>query len=86
MSPILSNIYLDKFDEELEKRVLQFARYVGDCNIFVKSELVANRVMASVTNWLGRKLYLKVSDTKTKIVRPRDCNFLGFTFWNVMML
>lgn len=82
LSPILSNIYLDKFDKELEKRGLRFVRYADDCNIFVKSELAANRVMASVTNWLGKKLYLKVSTTKTKIVRPRDSNFLGFTFWN----
>lgn len=30
---------------------------------------------------LERKLFLKVSATKTKIVRPNDSNFLGFTFW-----
>lgn len=81
LSPILSNIYLDKFDKELEQRGLHFVRYADDCNIFVKSDVAAERVMKSVTSWLERKLFLKVSATKTKIVRPTNSNFLGFTFW-----
>lgn len=81
LSPILSNVYLDKLDQELEARGLHFVRYADDCNIFVKSEMAADRVMKSVTSWLERKLRLKVSATKTKIVRPTKSNFLGFTFW-----
>ena len=81
LSPILSNIYLDKFDKELEYRGLHFVRYADDCNIFVRTDVAAERVMKSVTSWLERKLFLKVSATKTKIVRPSDSNFLGFTFW-----
>lgn len=81
LSPILSNIYLDKFDKELEQRGLHFVRYADDSNIFVKSEKAANRVMKSVTSWLERKLFLKVSSTKTKVVRPTNSNFLGFTYW-----
>lgn len=81
LSPELSNIYLDKLDKELESRGLRFVRYADDCNIFVKSEMSANRVMKSVTSWLERKLFLKVSATKTKVVRPDNSNFLGFTFW-----
>ena len=81
LSPELSNIYLDKLDKELESRGLRFVRYADDCNIFVKSEMSANRVMKSITSWLERKLFLKVSATKTKVVRPNNSNFLGFTFW-----
>lgn len=81
LSPELSNIYLDKFDKELESRGLRFVRHADDCNIFVKSEMAADRVMKSVTSWLERKLFLKVSATKTKVVRPTKSNFLGFTFW-----
>ena len=80
LSPILSNVYLDKFDKELENRGLRFVRYADDCNIFVKSEMSANRVMKSVTSWLERKLFLKVSATKTKVVRPPESKFLGFTY------
>ena len=81
LSPELSNIYLDQFDKELESRGLRFVRYADDCNIFVKSEMAADRVMKSVTSWLERKLFLKVSATKTKVVRPNKSNFLGFSFW-----
>lgn len=81
LSPILSNIYLDKLDKELESRGLHFVRYADDCNIFVRSSVSAERVMKSITSWLERKLFLKVSATKTKVVRPTNSNFLGFTFW-----
>ena len=81
VSCVLSNIYLDKFDKELEARGLRFVRFADDVNIFVKSEMSADRVMKSVSSWLERKLFLKVSVTKTKVVRPKDSNFLGFTFW-----
>ena len=81
LSPILSNIYLDQFDKELESRGLRFVRYADDSNIFVKSEMAANRVMKSVISWLERKLFLKVSATKTKVVRPTNSKFLGFTYF-----
>ena len=81
LSPILSNVYLDKRDKELESRGLCFVRYADDWNIFVKSEKAADRVMKSVTRWLEKKLRLKVSATKTKVVRPTKSTFLGFTFW-----
>ena len=81
LSPVLSNVYLDKLDKELEARGLNFVRYADDCNIFVRSEMAADRVMASVSSWLERKLRLKVNATKTKVVRPTGSNFLGFTFW-----
>ena len=59
----------------------RFQHSADDSDIFVKSEMAADRVMKSVTSWLERKLFLKVSATKTKVVRPNDSNFLGFTFW-----
>ena len=80
LSPILSNIYLDKLDKELESRGLRFVRYADDFIILVKSEKAAERVMASVTSWIERKLFLKVSATKTRVTRPTNSKFLGFTF------
>ena len=81
--PILSNIYLDKFDKELEERGLRFSRYADDSNIFVKSEMNVNRVMKSVTSWLERRLFLKVNATKTKVVRPTKSNFLSLTYYKM---
>lgn len=83
ISPILSNILLDQFDKEMEKRGRLFVRYADDINLFVRSEKAANRVIKSVVSWLERKLFLKVNATKTKIVRPTQNKFLGFGFYKV---
>lgn len=80
ISVILSNIYLDKLDKELEKRGLRFVRYADDVQIFTKSEKAANRVMGSISKWIERKLFLKVNATKSKVVRPMKSKYLGFTF------
>lgn len=81
LSPLLSNIYLDKLDKELESRGLRFVRYADDTNIFVKSEMSANRVIKSITSWIERKLFLKVNVKKTKVVRPTKSNFLGIAYY-----
>ncbi|WP_395018852.1 reverse transcriptase domain-containing protein [Robinsoniella peoriensis] len=80
LSVVLSNVYLDKLDKELEQRGLRFTRYADDTMVFTKSEMAANRVMKSITEWIERKLYLKVNATKTKVVRPTRSKYLGFTF------
>lgn len=80
LSPLLSNIMLDDFDKELEKRGLRFARYADDCNIYVKTEIAGKRVMKSVTKFLTTKLKLKVNEQKSAVAQPWDRQFLGFTF------
>ena len=80
LSPLLSNIMLDDFDKELEKRGLRFARYADDCNIYVKSEKAGQRVMASVVCYLTEKLKLKVNQNKSAVDNPWNRKFLGFTF------
>jgi RNA-directed DNA polymerase len=79
LSPLLSNILLDDFDKELERRQHRFARYADDGVILVKSQRAGQRVMASITRYL-EKLKVKVNTDKSKVVRVQDCSFLGFTF------
>ena len=81
LSPLLANIYLNQFDKELESRGLRFTRYADDVLICVKSEVAANRVMTSVTNWLSKRLRVEVNATKTKVARPQDIKYLGFGFY-----
>ena len=80
LSVVLSNIYLDKLDKELEKRGLRFVRYADDVMIFVKSEKAANRVIESISKWIEKKLFLKVNADKSKVVKPTRSKYLGFTF------
>ncbi len=81
LSPLLSNIMLNELDKELEKRELRFVRYADDCVIAVRSEASAKRVMYSITDWIERKLGLKVNAEKTKITRPGNLKYLGFGFY-----
>ena len=81
LSPLLSNIMLNELDKEMERRGLRFMRYADDCVIAVRSEASAKRVMYSITDWIERKLGLKVNADKTHITRPMNLKYLGFGFW-----
>jgi RNA-directed DNA polymerase len=47
-------------------------------NIYVRSERAGQRVMASLTEFIERRLRLKVSEAKSAVARPEDRHFLGF--------
>jgi RNA-directed DNA polymerase len=82
LSPLLSNILLDRFDRELKQRGHSFVRYADDCNIYLKSRRAAERVLASVTKWLEEKLLLRVNRSKSKVDRPWNRKFLGYSVTN----
>lgn len=81
LSPLLSNIMLNELDKELQNRGLRYVRYADDCVIAVGSRASATRVMHSITDWIERRLGLKVNATKTHICRPSNLKYLGFGFW-----
>lgn len=81
LSPLLSNIYLNEFDKEMERRGNRFVRYADDCVIMFKSERSALRVKETVTNYLENKLYVKVNQEKTTVAYITDIKFLGFGFY-----
>jgi len=79
LSPLLSNVVLDELDKELERRGLEFCRFADDCNIFVKSQKAAERVMDSITRFIENKLKLVVNQEKSKVGLSRYVKFLGMT-------
>lgn len=81
LSPLLSNIMLNELDKELESRGLRFTRYADDCIILVGSSKAADRVIASITRYIEKKLGLKVNMTKSKVSKPNDIKYLGFGFF-----
>lgn len=83
LSPLLSNIYLTRFDKMLEERGHKFVRYVDDCNIYVKSRRAAERVMRSCVKYLEGKLKLKVNREKSCTGSPLRLKFLGFSLCKV---
>ena len=81
LSPLLSNIYLTKFDRMLEERGHKFVRYADDCNIYVKSLRAAGRVMEGCIRFLEGKLKLKVNRKKSTTGSPTKLKFLGFSLY-----
>ena len=80
LSPLLSNVVLDLLDKELERRGHHFARWADDFVIVVGSRRAGERVLASITRFVERKLKLKVNDQKSCVVPVNRCKFLGFSF------
>lgn len=79
LSPLLSNILLDELDQELERRGHAFCRYADDVQIYMHTERSGERVLASVTRFLERRLKLKVNAAKSVVARPWQRSFLGYT-------
>ncbi|MBD3181874.1 group II intron reverse transcriptase/maturase [Candidatus Poribacteria bacterium] len=81
LSPLLSNIVLDELDKELEVRGHRFVRYADDQIILVRSEEAANRVQKSITDFIENRMLLKVNREKSRICRPHELNFLGYSIY-----
>lgn len=83
ISPLLANIYLHPFDEEMTKRGHKYVRYADDFIILCKSRKGAERICKSMRDFLENKLGLKVHPTKTKVVHiDESFDFLGYTFYS----
>ena len=78
LSPLLANIYLTRMDRELELRDIRFVRYADDLTLYFKTEEEAEEGRVWLTDWLARKLKLRVNQEKSGIRRPGEGNFLGF--------
>jgi group II intron reverse transcriptase/maturase len=81
LSPLLSNIVLTELDRKLEERGHRFVRYADDCNIYVKSQRSAERVLQSTTDFIERRMRLKVNEEKSAAGRATERTFLGFSFY-----
>jgi group II intron reverse transcriptase/maturase len=79
LSPLLSNLVLDELDKEIERRGLEFCRFADDCNIFVKSQKAAERVMESISKYIESKLKLVINRAKSKVAESSLVKFLGMT-------
>lgn len=62
LSPLLSNIMLNELDKELENRGHRFVRYADDFMIFCKSRRSGERIKRSISRFIERTLYLRISD------------------------
>jgi group II intron reverse transcriptase/maturase len=81
LSPLLANIYLDRFDHEFEGRGVKVIRYADDIILLARSQRAAERLLGTSRTYLEKKLKLKVNEEKSKAVSVysiRNFKFLGF--------
>ncbi len=80
ISPLLSNIVLNEFDKELNKRGLPFVRYADDSLVFCNSMYEATTMCKELTAFISDQLRLKVNCEKTKVGCASEMDFLGYSF------
>jgi len=81
LSPLLSNIYLDQVDKELERRGIKFCRYADDIQIYATSIKGAHRTMENTIKLLESKRIKLIVNNEKSAVRPYyEAKFLGYSF------
>ncbi|CQR56949.1 group II intron reverse transcriptase/maturase [Paenibacillus riograndensis] len=81
LSPLLANIYLNEFDQEMSSRGVKVIRYADDIVVLAKSKRAATRLLESCRKYLENKLRLQVNAQKSKVVSVvarKHFKFLGF--------
>ncbi len=78
ISPLLANIYLDKFDQYMMNRGHQIIRYADDILILSGSEKAAQNARRVAEEYLGNEMKLQVNKEKTHIAcSSKGVKFLG---------
>jgi group II intron reverse transcriptase/maturase len=78
ISPLIANIYLDEFDQEMRKRGHRIVRYADDILIFCRSRAGAENALEQATKILEKELKLTVNQTKSHIAHSNEgVKFLG---------
>ena len=81
LSPLLANIYLNEYDQEMAKRGVPVIRYADDIVVLAKSPRAAQRLLETTQRYLEGKLKLRMNVDKSKVVSVysiRNFKFLGF--------
>jgi len=78
ISPLLANIYLDKFDQHMMNRGHQIIRYADDILILSGSEKAAQNAQRVAEEYLEIEMKLRVNKEKTHIAHSsKGVKFLG---------
>jgi RNA-directed DNA polymerase len=78
ISPLISNVYLDAFDQEMKRRGHRIVRYADDILILCRSRSAAVHARQVATDILEGELRLTVNEEKTHLVyASRGVKFLG---------
>lgn len=86
VSPMLANLYLDKFDETLKAKGFKLVRYADDFIILTKEKPEAEEAL-KITKSLLANLKLDINMDKTSITNfETGFKFLGYIFLNSLIV
>jgi len=85
-SPLLSNIFLKESNKELDRKGHRFCQYAADANIYAKSKLAGEKVLASIERLLNKRLRLCVNREKSAVARYHERSLLGLGFTSEKIL
>ena len=77
ISPLLANIYLNHFDQEMERRGCKLVRYADDLVLVARLERKAEHWLAVARQVLEKDLKLTINEEKTKLAHA---HWEGFCF------
>lgn len=81
LSPLLANIYLNEYDQEMARRGVPVVRYADDIVVLCKSPRAGQRLLGTTQRYLEGKLKLRMNGEKSRVVSMysiRNFKFLGF--------
>lgn len=82
ISPLLANLYLDPFDQQMARAGWELVRYADDFVILCRSQAEAQTALSQVREWMATA-GLTLHPEKTRIVhaaQPGGFDFLGYHF------
>jgi group II intron reverse transcriptase/maturase len=83
ISPLLTNIYLNKFDQYMKTLGIRIVRYADDILVFATSKSEAGRYRAIATRYLEEELKLTVNPEKTHLTNlGKGIRYLGFEIYH----
>lgn len=86
ISPVLANLYLDKFDEQIEQQGFKLVRFADDFLILCKSKPKAEAALR-LSEELLAELKLNLNDQKTRITTfSEGFKYLGYLFIRSLVL
>lgn len=78
LSTILSNMYLNRLDKELDALNIKFIRYCDDINVFGKNKQEVNHNLRLIEKKLYNEYFLKVNKEKSELINVFNTKFLGY--------
>ena len=68
LSPLLANIYLNRYDHEMKSRGVHVIRYADDIVVLARTPRAGERLLESSRRYLEGKLKLKMNMEKSRVV------------------